>query len=230
MSPNLEFATIFVGVLAVLFFGLTFWQAVARHRARHGARLVLPRRALRGGPSSACRRWCSAAVRSASAATSCPAGLNAIIAGIGWFAVNSVQRRPRARPADQLPKAPVPGHRRVQMRRSPSSGTTSIQPLRAVRVPGAGSSSSIGAVMILTKSTQAGTGGHAGPGRVLHLVRRHVRLRRRLEPLRHRLHPLPAAAPRRRRPACGPGSASSSSCVALRDRRRGRGDRRRRRD
>jgi hypothetical protein len=28
-SPNLEFATIFVGVLAVAAFGLTFWQAVA---------------------------------------------------------------------------------------------------------------------------------------------------------------------------------------------------------
>ena len=29
VSPNMEFATIFVGVIAVLFFGLTFWQAVA---------------------------------------------------------------------------------------------------------------------------------------------------------------------------------------------------------
>ncbi|MBA3293182.1 MAG: cytosine permease, partial [Geodermatophilaceae bacterium] len=28
MSPNLEFATIFLGVLAVAAFGLTFWQAV----------------------------------------------------------------------------------------------------------------------------------------------------------------------------------------------------------
>ena len=27
-SPNLEFATVFVGVISVLFFGLTFWQAV----------------------------------------------------------------------------------------------------------------------------------------------------------------------------------------------------------
>ena len=28
VSPNMEFATIFVGVISVLFFGLTFWQAV----------------------------------------------------------------------------------------------------------------------------------------------------------------------------------------------------------
>src|SRR5712691_3906165 len=27
-SPNLEFATVFVGVIAVAFFGLNFWQAV----------------------------------------------------------------------------------------------------------------------------------------------------------------------------------------------------------
>src|SRR5215472_6120388 len=27
-SPNLEFATVFVGVIGVLFFGLSFWQAV----------------------------------------------------------------------------------------------------------------------------------------------------------------------------------------------------------
>src|SRR2546421_244866 len=29
MSPNLEFATVFVGVISVLYFGQTFWQAVA---------------------------------------------------------------------------------------------------------------------------------------------------------------------------------------------------------
>src|ERR1044071_3369549 len=28
-SPNLEFATIFLGVLAVSYFGMTFWQAAA---------------------------------------------------------------------------------------------------------------------------------------------------------------------------------------------------------
>ena len=28
-SPNLEFATVFVGVIAILYFGLSFWQAVA---------------------------------------------------------------------------------------------------------------------------------------------------------------------------------------------------------
>ena len=37
-SPNLEFATIFVGVLAVAVYGMSFWQAVARHPHRHRAR------------------------------------------------------------------------------------------------------------------------------------------------------------------------------------------------
>ena len=34
VSPNMEFATIFVGIIAILFFGLTFWQAVAAIAAK----------------------------------------------------------------------------------------------------------------------------------------------------------------------------------------------------
>ncbi len=89
-SPNLEFATVFVGVISVLFFGLTFWQAVtaivlgsALGAISHGflssrgpetgrCQMVLSRRAFgfRGNIL--------------------PAGLNSVTAGIGWFAVNSV--------------------------------------------------------------------------------------------------------------------------------------------
>src|SRR5487761_1381492 len=47
-SPNLEFATIFVGVIGVALLGLGYWGNIL------------------------------------------PAGLNALTAGIGWFAVNSV--------------------------------------------------------------------------------------------------------------------------------------------
>jgi NCS1 nucleoside transporter family len=89
-SPNLEFATVFVGVIAVLYFGLSFWQAVAAlvlgnvaggltHGVlsawgpKHGRpQMVLSR--------SAFGYWGNVL----------PAGLNSIMAGIGWFAVNSV--------------------------------------------------------------------------------------------------------------------------------------------
>ena len=55
-SPNLEFATIFVGVLGVAAFGLSFWQAaVALPSARCSVRSRM-RCCLRRGRSSACHR------------------------------------------------------------------------------------------------------------------------------------------------------------------------------
>ncbi len=70
-SPNLEFATIFVGILGVGVFGLSFWQAVLAllignllGSLSHG---VLSAR----GPVTACRRWCCPASVSATGATCC---------------------------------------------------------------------------------------------------------------------------------------------------------------
>jgi NCS1 nucleoside transporter family len=90
MSPNLEFATVFVGVIAVLFFGLSFWSAVialvvgnALGGLTHGVlsswgpRHGLPQMVL---SRSAFGFW----------GNLLPAGLNSVMAGIGWFAVNSV--------------------------------------------------------------------------------------------------------------------------------------------
>ena len=59
VSPNMEFATIFVGVLGVAAFGLSFWQAFLAIRDRHrrsvaSARACCPRR----DRCSGCRRWC----------------------------------------------------------------------------------------------------------------------------------------------------------------------------
>ncbi len=90
MSPNLEFATVFVGVIGVLFFGLSFWQAVAAvlignalgstthgilsaWGPRHGlAQMVLSRTAF--------GYW----------GNLLPATLMSLMAGVGWFAVNSI--------------------------------------------------------------------------------------------------------------------------------------------
>ena len=90
-SPNMEFATVGVGILGTLYFGLSFWQALLAIVLGTALGVGDPRRAVDvGAAGTACRRWCSAAARSASSATSFPAGLNAVVAGIGWFAVNSV--------------------------------------------------------------------------------------------------------------------------------------------
>jgi NCS1 family nucleobase:cation symporter-1 len=89
-SPNLELATVFVGVLAVRTFGLSFWQAVAA--------LVLGN-ALGGLTHGVLSSWgpqhgLPQMVVSRSAfgywGNLLPAGLNSVMAGVGWFAVNSV--------------------------------------------------------------------------------------------------------------------------------------------
>ena len=73
----------------------------------------------------------------------------------------------------------------------------------------------IGGIVILTKAAHLGAPARPFPGGFWVAAGRHLRLRGRLEPLRLRLHPLPAA---RRRPhgrACSPGSGVFVSCVLL---------------
>jgi len=90
MSPNLEFATIFVGVISVLYFGQTFGQAVAAivlgtalGSATHG---ILSAR----GPAMGVPQMVLSRIGFGYRGNILPAGLNAVVAGIGWFAVNSV--------------------------------------------------------------------------------------------------------------------------------------------
>jgi NCS1 nucleoside transporter family len=90
MSPNFEFATVFVGVLAIAAFGETFSQAVAAivlgtvlGSATHAA---LSAR----GPQYGVPQMILSRISFGYWGNVLPAGLNAVIAGIGWFAVNSV--------------------------------------------------------------------------------------------------------------------------------------------
>jgi NCS1 nucleoside transporter family len=89
-SPNMEFATIFVGVLAVAVFGLGFWAAV----------LALALGSLIGGitqgilsmrgPEYGVPQMVLSRFGFGYWGNALPAGLNSVTAGIGWFAVNSV--------------------------------------------------------------------------------------------------------------------------------------------
>jgi NCS1 nucleoside transporter family len=90
MSPNFEFATVFVGVLAVVAFGLNFKQALASiilgtvlGSVAHGA---LSAR----GPQYGVPQMILSRISFGYWGNVLPAGINALIAGIGWFAVNSV--------------------------------------------------------------------------------------------------------------------------------------------
>jgi nucleobase:cation symporter-1, NCS1 family len=90
VSPNMEFATIFVGVLGVAAFGLSFWQAflaivIGTLLGGVSQGLLSQEGPLFGVPQMVLSRlgfgyWGNVL----------PAGLNSITAGIGWFAVNSV--------------------------------------------------------------------------------------------------------------------------------------------
>jgi len=105
MSPNLEFATIFVGVLAVAVFGLSFWQAVlaivlgsALGSLTHG--LLSGRGPFFGVPQMVLSR-----ISFGYFGNILPAGLNAVTASMGWFAVNSVSGALALNTLTHLPKA-----------------------------------------------------------------------------------------------------------------------------
>ncbi|MBV8348131.1 MAG: cytosine permease, partial [Mycolicibacterium sp.] len=89
-SPSLEFATIFVGVLAVSAYGMNFWQAavgiVAGTALGAAAHWVLSARGpLHGVPQMVLGRPVFGYRGNA-----VPAGLMSATAGVGWFATNSV--------------------------------------------------------------------------------------------------------------------------------------------
>src|SRR3954470_7500511 len=104
LCPNLEFAPVFLGVLATGIIGLSFWQAALAILIGTGlgsfTHAVLSSRGPRYGvPQMVLSRipfgWFGNAL---------PAGLNAIVAGIGWFAVNSVSGAFALNSLTSLPK------------------------------------------------------------------------------------------------------------------------------
>jgi NCS1 family nucleobase:cation symporter-1 len=89
-SPNMEFATVFIGVLAVGIFGLGFWPALAAIVL--GTLLGSLTHGLLGlaGPRFGTAQMVSGRTGFGWSGNALPAGLNALTAGVGWFAVNSV--------------------------------------------------------------------------------------------------------------------------------------------
>jgi nucleobase:cation symporter-1, NCS1 family len=90
MSPNLEFATVFVGVISVAFFGQTFWQAVGAILVGTGLGSIAHGVLSSRGPEFGVPQMILSRISFGRWGNVLPAGLNAVIAGIGWFAVNSV--------------------------------------------------------------------------------------------------------------------------------------------
>jgi NCS1 family nucleobase:cation symporter-1 len=89
-SPNLEFATVFVGVLGVAAFGLSFWQATLAIVLGTAVGAVSMGVLSARGPSHGVPQMVLSRFGFGYWGNVLPAGLNAVTAGIGWFAVNSV--------------------------------------------------------------------------------------------------------------------------------------------
>ena len=104
MSPNLEFATVFVGVIGTLFFGLSFTQAAlaivlgtALGSITHGYLSTM-------GPRTGLPQMVAARSAFGFWGNALPAVISSAMAGIGWFAVNSVSGALALSSLTDLPK------------------------------------------------------------------------------------------------------------------------------
>jgi NCS1 family nucleobase:cation symporter-1 len=89
-APNLEFATVFVGYIAVAFFGLGFWQAIAAVVLGNVLGAATQGILSTWGPREGLAQLVLSRTAFGSRGNILPAAINTVMAGLGWFAVNSV--------------------------------------------------------------------------------------------------------------------------------------------
>ncbi len=89
-APNLEFATIFVGVIAVVIFGLGFWQAMLALTLGTAVGALTQGILSTWGPREGLAQMVLSRTAFGYRGNILPAALNTVMAGLGWFAVNSV--------------------------------------------------------------------------------------------------------------------------------------------
>ncbi len=89
-APNLEFATIFVGVIAVAFFGLGFWQAMAALVLGNALGAASQGILSTWGPRDGVAQMVLGRTAFGTRGNILPAAMNTVMAGLGWFATNSV--------------------------------------------------------------------------------------------------------------------------------------------
>jgi len=90
VSPNMEFATIFVGIIGVWFFGLSFWMAALAIVLGTALGSVTMGFLAARGPLFGVPQMVLSRIGFGFLGNILPAGVNSLVAGVGWFAVNSV--------------------------------------------------------------------------------------------------------------------------------------------
>jgi nucleobase:cation symporter-1, NCS1 family len=160
-SPNMEFATVFLGVLAVGAFGLSFWQATLAivvgtvlGSVTHG---VLSAR----GPAHGVPQMVLSRISFGHWGNALPAGLNAVVAGIGWFAVNSVSGALALNTLTGWPQALCLIIVVVAMVVLAFFGHNLVHAFEKYALPGLAVVFAVAAVIILAKS-HPGAAGHGG--------------------------------------------------------------------
>jgi len=89
-APNLEFATVFVGVLATQVFGLSFAQAVVAVVVGNGLAALTHGVLSARGPAVGVPQMVLGRSAFGHRGNALPSALMSLMAGFGWFAVNSV--------------------------------------------------------------------------------------------------------------------------------------------
>jgi nucleobase:cation symporter-1, NCS1 family len=89
-SPNIEFATVFIGVISVLFFGLSFWQATAAIVLGTALGAITQGVLSLDGPRFGVPQMVIGRFSFGYLGNILPSAANGLVAGVGWFAVNSV--------------------------------------------------------------------------------------------------------------------------------------------
>ncbi|MFC8345870.1 purine-cytosine permease family protein [Streptomyces sp. NPDC057280] len=89
-SPNIEFATVFIGVISVLFFGLSFWEATAAIVLGTAVGAITQGFLSLDGPRFGVPQMVIGRFSFGYFGNILPSAANGLIAGVGWFAVNSV--------------------------------------------------------------------------------------------------------------------------------------------
>jgi nucleobase:cation symporter-1, NCS1 family len=89
-APNLEFATVFVGFIGVAFFGLGFWQAILAIVIGNALGAATQGVLSTWGPREGLAQLVLSRTAFGLRGNILPAAINTVMAGLGWFAVNSV--------------------------------------------------------------------------------------------------------------------------------------------
>lgn len=90
LSPNLEFATVFIGVIAVAFFGLNLWQAATALIIGTALGSITHAVLSSWGPKFGVPMMVESRGAFGFLGNILPAALNGLTASFGWFIVNSV--------------------------------------------------------------------------------------------------------------------------------------------